>query len=314
MLDPIFENIPNIKNSTSASIPQLDVDQLNEKTFIKEFVEKNQPCLIKGAIKHWPATNLWKKKEYLIKNCSKTHKTFYFPHMNYTTWDKMKEGKTEKKFSDIIELLHSTEDTNKIISVPTMELTKDGPYSTIYNDVKDFTFLHSPPNPLGYPKHRCFLYKGAGTGWHLHHADETLMCQIHGTKKVAMLQPDTFTNNIVHDAFTNETYLENKDLFKHKDVDNLKPIVIEVNVGDALYIPPFWWHAVVPIDNDFGITLAHCWRSPLHIMGNLSYPAVREIWKNILSPPHRKIFIVPLLGSISIIAQIIYKLNTIIRK
>jgi len=40
-----------------------------------------------------------------------------------------------------------------------------------------------------------------------------------------------------------------------------------VHPGDAIYIPPHWWHAVECPDarDGLGITLAYCWRSPAHI-------------------------------------------------
>jgi hypothetical protein len=36
--------------------------------------------------------------------------------------------------------------------------------------------------------------------------------------------------------------------------------------GDALYIPPLWWHGVTPLTTSFGATTAVTWRSPPHVI------------------------------------------------
>jgi hypothetical protein len=43
--------------------------------------------------------------------------------------------------------------------------------------------------------------------------------------------------------------------------------------GDSLYIPPLWWHGIVPLHDSFGATATVTWRSPLHVDAN----AIRQM-------------------------------------
>jgi ribosomal protein L16 Arg81 hydroxylase len=36
--------------------------------------------------------------------------------------------------------------------------------------------------------------------------------------------------------------------------------------GDALYIPPLWWHGVIPLSRGFGVTTPVTWQSPPHVI------------------------------------------------
>lgn len=304
MVEEVLGNIPGIDEASP--VPVVDAKQLTEKIFLNDFVNNNQPCLIRGAIQHWPAIEKWHDKQYLINSCG-NHLTQLCNHMNYLDEERMESGLIEKKFSDVINILHSSDDS--VVSVPSLVIGKQGPFSEIYQDAPWFTFLDSPPCPVGYPDMRAFMYRSAATGWHLHHTDETLMCQVLGTKKVALLPPDTETYKVVYDIFRTEAYLEGPSSFDNVDTSKLKPLVVEVKQGDALYIPPFWWHAVVPVDKLFGITVARCWRSPLHVMGDITFPAVRHMWKSEFKRPSKRFMLVVFLGLTSFLAQFFRKLK-----
>jgi len=297
MEEEILNNIPGMSSATH--VFSIDSDELTEARFYKDFVSKNKPCLIKNAIAHWPALTKWNDKQYLKDKCGESHSNYY-PHMNYDDENNMLQDETNLPFSKILDLLN--EYSPDIISAPSILLERP-PYNILSNDMKGFKFNQKPSNPLAYPTSRAFFYKNAGTGWHYHFVDETLMCQVKGTKKVGLLPPDKTTDDIVYDIFTTDAYLNNKECFDNNAQHRLKPTFANVEPGDALYIPPFWWHGVEPMDDDFGITVANCWRSPFHVMGDLSYPTVRKIWKKALTKPNKNAPFVFAFGTLSILAQ-----------
>ncbi len=297
MTENILKHVPGI--DTAQAVTTINAEQLTAKMFMDNFVSNNRPCLIKGAVKHWPAIKKWQDSNYLNAQC-RDAPTTYYPHMNYDHADNMKVDETVKPFSHVLDILRRPGDD--IISAPSLLFDKP-PFDVLARDVAGFSFLPSPPSPIAYPASRSFMYKGAGTGWHFHFIDETLMCQVIGTKKVGLLPPDTETDNIVYDAFTTDAYLKNGDCFDPTKTSKLKPILAVVEPGDALYIPPFWWHGIETVGSDFGITIANCWRSPLHVMGDLSFPTVRKIWKKSLTHPNKNTPIVVALGTLSLLAQ-----------
>jgi hypothetical protein len=297
MEERILNNIPGM--SSAQHVFSIEADELTKESFYKNFVSQNKPCLIKNAIAHWPAMAKWKDSEYLKSKCGQSHSNYY-PHMNYDDENNMLKDETNLPFSKILDLLQAH--SSDVISAPSILLERP-PYNILKHDMKGFNFNPAPASPLAYPTSRAFFYKNAGTGWHYHFVDETLMCQVKGSKKVGLLPPDKITDDIVYDIFTTDAYLKDDACFNEEDSHKLTPTFANVEPGDALYIPPFWWHGVEPINEEFGITVANCWRSPLHVMGDLSYPTVRKIWKKTFIKPNKNTPYVFVFGTLSILAQ-----------
>ena len=105
------------------------------------------------------------------------------------------------------------------------------------------------------------------------------MSQVKGAKLVALLPPDMPKADYVTDFLENELYLEGKTLDKSLD---LKPRLVTVEEGDALYIPPHWFHCVVPKDGEVGFTFITGFRSPWHIYGNFRSYFVRKLYKRVM--------------------------------
>src|SRR5687767_3754332 len=76
----LFSIVPGINNASAVQI--LDADTLQEEEFIDNWVFPNKPCLIKGAVKHWPAVKKWKSKVYWLSVCQNFN-IKVFPHQNY---------------------------------------------------------------------------------------------------------------------------------------------------------------------------------------------------------------------------------------
>lgn len=299
MEEQILSNIPGM--DAAEKVMCVDAEVLTKSSFYSNFVSINKPCLIKNAVSHWPAIKKWQNEAYLKEQCGDNLSNFY-PHMNYDDEKNMVKDETKQPFSHILDLL--LDKSPDIISAPSLLLERP-PYDVLRDDMQGFHFMPNPPKPIAYPSSRAFFYKKAGTGWHYHFVDETLMCQVKGSKKVGLLPPDKITDQLVHDIFTTDAYLANKKVFTASAKDKLKPIIAEVTPGDALYIPPFWWHGIETMDSEFGITVAQCWRSPLHVMGDLSYPTVRKIWKKSLTKPNKNTPYVFAFGTLSFIAQFV---------
>jgi hypothetical protein len=235
-------------------------------------VYKNKACLVKGAVARWPAVQKWKDRNYWHETC-KNFKIDVYKHQNYNDHD-MQKGEV-MEFHDAIDRLFSKEDD--VFSMPSETIKEGQRFGGVLKDVKDFPFVSSSVMPRMYDHRRFFIYRKAATSWHYHNIDETLMCQVNGTKKVALLSPDIPNAKYVTDFLFKEKYLSGQTLDQSLE---LKPMLVTVEEGDALYIPPYWHHGVVPNDNEVGFTLAYCWRSPWHKFGNLSNYFVRKLYSD----------------------------------
>lgn len=288
--DDLFSIIPGIENA--GIVPFVNASELNEKSFYKNWVSLNKPCLVKGAVKNWPALKKFKNPDYWLSVCGDFDIQIY-PHMNHVVWEKHLVGSEDISFHKAIKRLYSNEDY--ILSIPSELITNDNRFSALINEMPGFSFLSNEKKPRMYDQRRFFLYRRAATAWHYHWIDETLMCQITGVKKVVLLPPNIPDPEKITSYFNNELHLNGEKL----DYLDLKPMVITVEEGDALYIPPYWHHAVVPLDGEVGFTYAHCWKSPLHKFGEFSNHFVRKFYKGGLQPFRRISLLMPFLAILS---------------
>ena len=99
---------------------------------------------------------------------------------------------------------------------------------------------------------------------------KSMIAEIYGKKTVYLF--DYYDNK----ELTKDVGIVNKksnfikENFFHLDHSKLKIYKVDVNEGDSLTIPPWWWHAVKGYGVSFTITKTYC-RSNLEYLTSLSY-------------------------------------------
>lgn len=245
---------------------------LSEDAFWHDYVCTHTPVLIRGAASHWPAVERWKQPGYLEGLCG-DEVTRVWRTFNPAP---VLEGTAGASYRKLIECLAemrtaAEEDT---YSIPGLNLpSKWSP------DVGDLGFLGKKYEraPYGYPGKRLFVYKNASTEWHYHTIDETITSQLVGTKRFSLFRPSLETWRHVEPLVrSNYHHMPCGKKFFDGDAGIVK-FEGEAGPGDAIYIPPYWWHGVDPADAEVGVTLASCFRSPLRRFGDWSDPVTREL-------------------------------------
>jgi hypothetical protein len=273
MPDVILKNVPGM--AAAAPVPVLQAGAITERLFKSEYVAHSRPCLIKGAIDHWPARRKWHDREYLKSICGLREVDFW-PHENHVTRKRSAPGRVSMPFAAAIDRLHEEE----------VAAIGCNPGTTrMVSDISGFSFFTEGELGFSYPPFRHFIFRNAGTSWHYHALDETLMCQVVGTKRVGLLKVDIPHRRAVSDLFYREDYYDDPSVFDELAEEDLPWHVADLEEGDALYIPPLWWHGVVVTSDGVGVTTPVSWRSPPHVIadslrkmaaGNLDFNGVFE--------------------------------------
>lgn len=303
----ILQNIPGMGNARA--VPSIDAADLTEARFRRDYVDRNQPVLVKGAIRHWPAVGKWTDKRYLADKVGHNNVNLY-RHVNFQNDATMKQNAIPSKMSEALDVLHGDEDA--VIFLPFRVDVPNSKFTVLKDDIQGMPFLPKPKAPLFYARARTFMYRGAGSGWHSHTLDETLMCQIGGTKRVGLLPTKDPRYKTLKSIFYSDRYLDDPNAFD--GFGDLQPLVVDVQEGDALYIPPSWWHGVQPVDGGVGATLAYCWRSPLHKISDFTYPTVRDMWRTACAKPNLGVVVMLFWGSASLLAQLSYGIRSLFRR
>jgi hypothetical protein len=157
--------VPGMRHARA--VPEWRAEELSESFFRTEHVEKSRSCVIKGAIRHWPGMRKWRDKDYL-KSRAGHHDVYYYSHENFASLKRQEEGESILRLSEALDRLHADD----------IEIGFSGSNRAVelLPDTADFSFLGKVQPAFFYPFIRYFIYRNAGTTWHYHPFDETLMC------------------------------------------------------------------------------------------------------------------------------------------
>lgn len=151
------------------------------------------------------------------------------------------------------------------------------PFQALRRDFGRFSFLPArPAEPRGYPRWRVFFYRNSFTDFHGHPMDAHLMCQVLGSKNVALFPPSAFDEVRRVTREVRHTYLATREAFPRFAA--LAPARATVEAGDALHIPIFWMHAVRSPTRGLGATVAFTWACPASVYGDQHFAQARESW------------------------------------
>jgi hypothetical protein len=279
-MNPKIVKVIDLVPGTVQALKAVPAESLDSKTFWDEYVCRHVPLVIKGAAKEWPVLEKWKQPGYLESRCGDERAGMSRTFNPLPSTPYFQNAVNFKKLSECIaEMRAAPEDATH--SIPAMKLPQEW-----VEDLGKFSFFEERGDlkPRFYPYKRFFVYRNASTEWHYHPIDESLTTQLVGAKKFSMFRLNAAAwTRYVPPIEANFHHMDCGQQFFPRDSANLIKYEAILEPGDTIYIPPFWWHGVDPVDNDFGVTLAHCFRTPLRRFGDWKEPATRLLLKKTLT-------------------------------
>ncbi|WP_248803847.1 cupin-like domain-containing protein [Pseudomonas sp. MWU13-2100] len=286
-----FWSLSRFPNHPQAGpVEVIDALTISREEFTRRYVNHNRPCLVKNAVRHWPAFEKWQRLDY-FKAHSRNNPVVVRSKIvsEVIGWSnpEVKAALTEyagtvyrevpfHQFLD--ELGHGSDplvaDSCRFSAGSAIEQMKD--------DVGGLPFMPQLSKSRHYPPHRSFLYRNSYTDWHFHVVDETFMAQVVGAKEVLLLPPDENSWRALRPVVEEAGYLYDIDTRRFPGTRGLQALRTVVEPGDALYIPVYWWHAVQSMDDAFGATVAATFPTPLHVSGDIRSPIARRVLRTYL--------------------------------
>lgn len=120
------------------------------------------------------------------------------------------------------------------------------------------------------PSHTYLWFGAAGTFTPLHHDTmNVLFCQIHGRKRVLLINPDETPWLYNEVAVYSEVRIEKPELARYPLFRHVAPVEVLMNPGEVLFIPVGWWHCVQSLDTSISVSAtnfafpnSYVWRHP----------------------------------------------------
>jgi hypothetical protein len=273
-----LSNTPGIE--TAETVPAFDADAFTLELLDTEFIRRNRPCLIKGAVRHSKAHRAWNDLDYLRRRGGDENVlvhtapklTNFFNLRPRSTVEALAKARVPHQtlpLRDVLERLDAYDFLQ--VQLPIKEFGADvGEVSFVTRKLR--------PSPF-YPDFGLMMHKKSLSGWHFHPFTEAFMCQLGAPKRVVLGSSNSETWKCIYPAYRASPYAWSFDTGQFPEYRAFRPYVTAVEPGDALYIPVWWWHIVSSITSDLGFTISRWWDAPAVTKLNPKYPATRHALK-----------------------------------
>ncbi|KAK6645095.1 hypothetical protein RUM43_001371 [Polyplax serrata] len=252
---------PTKKSGTSSNV--FDVHLQNEletlpcpsvEYFRKNHFTQNRPVKLTGCIDHWPALNLWKDLDYIVKKAGcRTVPIEIGKHY-------ADESYSQKlmKISDFVKDF-IREDAEKVGYLAQHQLFDQVP--ELRRDIlePDYCALTEKSEHSAGETEINAWFGPKGTVSPLHFDPKhNLLCQVVGTKKI-VLHPQSDSEYLYpHEGTllfnTSQVDVENPDYDKFPEYKRTVQKQCLLRPGEMLYIPPRYWHHVRSLENSFSVS------------------------------------------------------------
>ena len=296
----------NPNYACARALESVDAASITPQEFHRRFVARNRPCVVRGAARHWPASELWRSPDYLKSKVPdvmlEARSAPTLEYLSAIDEDIREELARQDKavyeqvsFHDFVDRASSSPEQFVLHSV---SLSQRNSLGQLLDDIGNYAFMPDLIGSRMYMPFRAFFYRHSYTDWHFHSSDETLMTQVVGRKEALLLPPDWESWNAMWPVVRQAGKLYQVDTGRFPQFAGIRPFRAVVEEGDALFIPVYWWHAVASTDNRFGVTVAATFKTPLHINADWRLPGTRRLLQRFLTPRTAPMIIGALLYSL----------------
>ena len=225
------------------------VDNLSEKEFIENYKRVAKPVVIEQLTADWPARKKW-TIDY-IKEVAGQNVVPLYDSKPSTDNKHQHAPEIKMKLKDYFEMLEHGENDLRLFFY---NILAGAPEL-----IKDFSY---PEIGLRFFKRLPVLFAGGKGAKVQMHFDidmaDIFLCHFGGKKRVMLISPEQ-TRYMYHVPFSFSSLFDvdydEPDYEKYPALANLKAEVVELKHGDALYIPPGYWHYIVYEEIGFSMSL-----------------------------------------------------------
>jgi len=235
---------------TIKTSPITTVEDISKEDFIKNYLKPQQPLLVKGGwTKDWPAYKKW-NLDYLQSIAGETVVPLY---NNEPTKGKQNSAVPvkEMRLYEYLELLKTKPTDLRIFFY---DILKKMPVL-----LDDFKY---PDIGLKFFKRLPVMFFGGGGSNVVPHYDmdvpNLVHFHFHGKKRVLLVPPEQskYMYRVPFSIHNLEAIdMDNPDFEKYPALKKVTGIEVFMEHGDALYMPPGYWHYITYLNGGFSISL-----------------------------------------------------------
>jgi len=266
--------------------PVIERVEAPESAFFREnYLRKNKPVILTGVASKWKAFENW-TPEYLKEVAGDALVTVHYNESgNFHRWYLDHEKRVDKKmkFSELIDVLTESDEGAKYY------MTEHELSAVSEKLVQEVDFSDYLPAVLGFFEPLLFLGRNTCMPMHYHGTTETMLCQLHGEKKITLFSPEQHAllyprawyakSPLFSEIDGRKVHAGDKQLDEFPKFANAKPMEFQLHPGEILFIPLQWWHLTSV--TGYQVSVTHFWKADLGVW-NFPRPGFRLLARDVL--------------------------------
>lgn len=233
------------------------IDTPSFDVFIKDYYSKHKPVVLKQGIAHWPALKKW-SPQYFADTFGDTEIQVQSNRESDAQFERNSNQHRETmRMADYVDKIENAGPSNNYYMTANNTQQNVEAIRPAFDDLGDFGegYRQLTDNPA----YSTFFWMGPeGSFTPLHHdLTNNMLVQIYGRKKVTLIpaMQVPWLYNDLH-VYSQVNFPE-VDLSTHPLMENVTPLEVMIEPGDALFIPIGWWHCVHGLEKSISISFTN---------------------------------------------------------
>jgi hypothetical protein len=249
----LLDSLERLKDLSPRIAGLARYETIAAERFLDDHYAVNRPAVLTREIAAWPALERW-NPEYLKRRVGAAAIEYQGGRGDDANYERTKDNhRRTMPFDGFIDLIEGAGPFNDAYITAYNSAQNAAALTPLHDDMRFIDHLLDPQ--LGAPYGMMWIGPG-GTFTPLHHdLTNNLLVQVCGSKQVLLL-PATATPRLYNDqhVFSRVPDLEDADFAAFPDLVGLRGHRVDLNPGEALFIPLGWWHQVVASSFSVSIT------------------------------------------------------------
>jgi len=228
---------------------------LTKDHFFEQYYVENLPVVIGGLMDDWPAISKW-SPDFFRDVVGEHSVNIQASRKAEPVYEVFLKGHTKTvKMREYVDMILAGGETNDYYLTANDRLLDNPDFDILKQDFFPFADYLSSDDREG----KQFLWfgpKGAVSPLHRDRLN-VLMTQIYGKKRIKLIPSSALHRVYNHESFFSEVDCENPDLEKYPLFENIPMAEVELNAGEALFLPVGWWHHVRAIETSINVSFTN---------------------------------------------------------
>lgn len=251
--DWVLSSLGKLETLDGAADAVPRISAIDPAEFFATYYHASRPVILTGMIDHWPAMKLW-SLDYFAQKCGNPEIEVQWDRGSEPDYEVRSHALRKRTFwADLLRLLADDPHTNDFYVTANNGNTNREALACLWNDIGPLPGILDPDAAQD-----GFFWlgpRGTITPWH-HDLTNNLLVQIRGRKRVTLASA-TQTPKMKNFRHCFSGFGGDADVSAEPEPFRPATIGVDLEPGEALFLPVGWWHHVEGLELSIGLSFTN---------------------------------------------------------